>query len=273
MKLEYLTLITMATLFTLELFRGTYRRDKVTLNDWVINVTSFLQENFIRPIFALAIAAACVILLPAYRGLLADLPFWPTLIAFLFIQDFIHYWYHRIAHQWTPLWNIHRVHHSPKSMSVMVNSRINIFWQLLMPVNYVSGVAIYMGLLEVFLVWWVFRAVLNFLNHTEIRWDLPLYKIKALKPLIWLVEHIFTTPDAHHAHHGYGEKGSPMGNYAPVMIFWDHVFGTAKLPHSQQEFIGIEGDPVYPWYQQLWWPIFKYRKPKADTAVEIKNLN
>lgn len=271
MKLEYATLIIMLTLFILELFRGAYSSKNVSLNDWVINILSFAQENFIRPLFALAIALLCAKSLPAYQNQLNELPFWPTLIGFFFLQDFVHYWYHRIAHQWTPLWNIHRVHHSPTSMNVMVNSRINIFWQLLMPVNYISGVAIYMGLAEVFVLWWVFRACLNFLNHTEIRWDLPLYRIKFIRPLVWLVEHIITTPDAHHAHHGYGEKGSPMGNYAPVMIFWDHVFGTAKLPHSKQDVIGIEGDPIYPWYQQLWWPIFKFDKKDKD-SVETQNL-
>jgi sterol desaturase/sphingolipid hydroxylase (fatty acid hydroxylase superfamily) len=268
MNLENIALITMLSLFVLEVLRGTYAHSKVSLNDWVINVISLAQENLIRPLFALALATAAAWLLPSHQNALAHLPFWPTLIAFLFIQDFIHYWYHRIAHEWEPLWNIHRVHHSAKAMSVMVNSRINVFWQLLMPVNYVSAVAIYMGLLDVFLVWWAFRAVLNFLTHTEIRWDLPLYKIKALKPLIWVVEHLITTPDAHHAHHGFGENAQPMGNYAPVLLFWDHVFGTAKLPHSQQTDIGIEGDPDYLWYQQLWWPIFSLKKKPAPTTQE-----
>ena len=97
------------------------------------------------------------------------------LFSFFFFQDLIHYWYHRLAHEWEPLWNIHRVHHSPNSMNVMVTSRINFLWQLLMPVNYVSGIAIYLGLGEVFLFCWVFRACLNYLTHTEIRWDLPFY--------------------------------------------------------------------------------------------------
>ena len=59
-----------------------------------------------------------------------------------------------------------------------------------------------------------------------------------------------------------------MGNYAPVMIFWDHVLGTAKLPHSVQTHISIEGDPVYPWYQQIWWPIFKFDASKNE--IETK---
>ena len=269
MPLEYAVLVIMAGLFVIELFKGSYRRSKVSANDWIINITSFLQDNMIRPLFALGIAIACAWALPAHQGALATLPFWPTLVAFFLLQDLVHYWYHRLAHEWTPLWNIHRVHHSPTSMNVMVTSRINFLWQLLMPVNYISGVAIYMGLGEVFLFWWVFRACQNYLTHTELRWDLPLYQVSLLKPLVWLVEHVFTTPDAHHAHHGFGKDGKTNGNYAPVMIFWDHVFGTARLPHAEQTHIGIEDDPVYPWYQQLWWPIFKFDKPKHN-AVDAK---
>ena len=84
MKLEYLALGFMLALLAMEVFKGSYSRQKVSLNDWVINVTIFLQENFVRPLFALGIALACAWSLPAYQNLLSDLPFWPTLVAFFF---------------------------------------------------------------------------------------------------------------------------------------------------------------------------------------------
>lgn len=266
MTLENSVFILIAILLPIEIFRGAYRKEKMSGNDWLINVLSFLTESLTRPLFAFAIAYLLAQMIPSSKGALAELPFWPTLIAFFFLQDFIHYWYHRLAHEWPSLWNIHRVHHSANHMSILVNSRINFLWQLLMPVNYVSGLAIYLGLTEIFVVWWAFRAWLNFLTHTEIRWDLPLYNIAALKPLVWAVEHLLTTPDAHHAHHAFGKNGMPMGNYAPVMIFWDFVFGTAKLPHRAQEHIGIQDDPNYPWYQQLFWPVFRFRSTKDSQS-------
>ena len=58
MNLENIALITMLSLFVLEVLRGTYAHSKVSLNDWVINVISLAQENLIRPLFALALATA-----------------------------------------------------------------------------------------------------------------------------------------------------------------------------------------------------------------------
>ncbi|MFK7976342.1 MAG: sterol desaturase family protein [Halioglobus sp.] len=253
-------------LFFVELLKGSYKN--VKKNDWLINIISYIQENITRPLMAFGLSVVLISAIPDYAGALSNYAFWPTLIAFFLVQDLVHYWYHRIAHEWEPLWRIHRTHHSAPSMNVMVTSRLNFLWQLLMPVNYISGVAIYLGLVDIFLVWWIFRAFLNYLSHTEVRWDLPLYRIKPLKPILWIVEHIFTTPDAHHAHHGYGEHGNPMGNYAPVLIFWDFVFGTAKLPHCEQDKIGIDHDPLYPWYQQLWWPLFKLEENNAVKNVK-----
>ncbi len=129
-------------------------------------------------------------------------------------------------------------------------ARLNITWQFIIPANYIGGLAIYLGLEQVFWWWFLLRAVINILGHSDVRWDITLYQIEVLKPLIWLVERILTMPDAHH---GYGSSGNPMGNYAPTVIFWDFVFGTAKLAHRRQEKIGIENDPVLPWYKQLWW--------------------
>lgn len=248
-------------LFTLELFRGAYSREKMPRNDKWLNAVSVLQDSLlIRPLVAFATALMLSRLFPVYRNALVDLPFWSVFIVFLFGQDLVHYWYHRKAHEWSWLWKIHRTHHSATAMSVAVTPRLNFLWQILMPVNYTAGVAVYLGLVDVYAVWWAFRAIVNFLTHTEIRWDLPLYRVRPLRPIVWLVEHTLTTPDAHHAHHGYGHNGNPMGNFAPVVIFWDFVFGTARLPHEAQERIGIDGAPLYPWYQQLWWPLVPLRR-------------
>jgi sterol desaturase/sphingolipid hydroxylase (fatty acid hydroxylase superfamily) len=259
MTLAELTILApIIVLLILETHEGAYSREKMSRNDWMINLVSLFQDNLIRPLLAFSLALLLINLLPQYSGSWSHLSFLPTLIAFMFFQDFIHYWYHRLAHEWPLLWKIHRVHHSSPNMNILVTSRIHFLWQLLMPVNYVSAILIYLGQFEVFITWWAFRAWLNYLTHTSLRWDLPILSVTWLKPFVWVIERVFTTPDAHHAHHGFGPSGKPMGNYAPVIIFWDFVFGTAYLPHSRQEQVGVENDPVYPWYQQLWWPIFPF---------------
>ena len=241
-----------------EVIKGCYGRQRMTLNDWAINLVSLIQDSLlIRPAISLACAWGFSQLLPQYVNSLQSLPFWPVFVIFLFGQDFLHYWVHRFAHENPVLWEVHRTHHSAQHMSILMTSRLNILWQFIIPANYIGGLAIYLGLSDVFWSWFALRAVINFLSHSDLRLDLALYNNKLLKPLVWLIEHIFTTPDAHHAHHGYGASGQPMGNYAPTIIFWDFVFGTAKLPHARQESVGIKDDPILPWYRQLWWPLFR----------------
>lgn len=255
--LGYAPAIIALCLIALELGKGCYGLRKMPANDRAINLISLAQDSMlIRPALAYFCAWVFAVTLPAYEGSLKDVSFWPAFILFLFGQDFLHYWVHRWAHHNPVLWKLHRTHHSAQAMSVLMTARLNMLWQVVIPANYIAGLAIYLGMSEVFWWWFLLRAVINFMSHSDIRWDLPLYNIPWLKPLIWPLEHIFTSPDAHHAHHGYGASGQPMGNFAPVIIFWDFVFGTARLPHSRQEKIGIEGDPILPWYQQLWWPLF-----------------
>jgi sterol desaturase/sphingolipid hydroxylase (fatty acid hydroxylase superfamily) len=244
------------SLILIEITRGCYSRESMPLNDKLINFFSLAQDTLlIRPVLAYACAWLFSVLLPAYGGSLSEVPFWPAFLLVLFGQDFIHYWVHRWAHHHPTLWQVHRTHHSAPAMSVLVTSRLNMLWQVILPANYISGLVIYLGMADVFWAWFGLRAVLNFLTHTNLRWDLPLYRIKILKPFIWVFERIFTTPDAHHAHHGFGENGAPMGNFAPVIILWDFVFGTAHLPHQRQHNIGISEEPILPWYRQLWWPL------------------
>jgi sterol desaturase/sphingolipid hydroxylase (fatty acid hydroxylase superfamily) len=119
---------------------------------------------------------------------------------------------------------------------------------------------LYLGMHEVFWAWFGLRSIVNFASHSDVRWDLHLYNVKALRPLVWVLERLITSPDAHHAHHGFGANGAPMGNFAPTVIFWDVVFGTAHFPHDRQECVGIEGDPILPWYRQLWWPLVRTKK-------------
>jgi sterol desaturase/sphingolipid hydroxylase (fatty acid hydroxylase superfamily) len=246
------------SLIALEIFRGCYSKKAMPLNDKLINFISLAQDSLlVRPLLAYGCAWVFSWLLPTHAGSLANVSFWPAFMVILFGQDFFHYWVHRWAHHQPLLWQIHRTHHSAPAMSILVTSRLNILWQVVLPANYISGLVIYLGMSEVFWAWFLLRAVLNFLTHTSFRWDLPLYRVKWLQPFVWLFEHIFTTPDAHHAHHGYGSKGVPMGNFAPVIILWDFIFGTAELPHEAQQQVGIEGEPVLPWYRQLWWPLLR----------------
>ena len=234
--LYYAPFVLFFYLFMVELLKGYYSTSRMGRNDQIINFLGLLQDRVIvQPTIAFTSAYVFSLLLPQYKGALAHAPFWPTLIIFILSQDLIHYWFHRKAHEWKWLWRFHRTHHSSSEMSLMITPRLNILWQLILPVSYYAGAAIYLGLTKVFLVAYTIKQLIALSTHSDQRFDLFFYKLIWLRPFFWLYEHIFTTADAHHAHHGIGENSSPMGNYAPVMIIWDFVFGTAKLPHERQK--------------------------------------
>ncbi len=243
-------------LFAIELHKGFYRTRRMNWNDRLINVVSFAHELVIvRPFVVFATAWVLGELFPAHTELLAGVPFWPALILFLVSEDLVQYWWHRKGHEWNWLWKIHKVHHSATEMSVAVTARGNILWFLLMPTNYYAAAAVYFGLGEVYLLAYAIKAVINFLSHTGLRWDLHLLeKFPWISPIWWGVERTVTTADTHHAHHGMaGEMAQPMGNYAPVFFLWDVIFGTAKIPRTAQQKIGIEKGGGAPWYEQLYW--------------------
>lgn len=244
------------TLFAIELTQGFYRQSRMNWNDRIINLFSFAHELVIvRPFIVFSTAWVLGKLFPTQTNLLSQLPFWVALILFLVSEDFVQYWWHRKGHEWNWLWKIHKVHHSAKEMSVAVTARGNLLWFLLMPTNYYAAAAVYFGLGEVYLLAYTIKAVINFLSHTGLRWDLwLLQRLPALSPVWWVLERTITLPDTHHAHHGMsGAAAQPMGNYAPVIFLWDILFGTAKIPRAAQESIGVEHGADTPWYKQLYW--------------------
>lgn len=269
----YAPFVVAAYIFAIELFRGYYSRHRMGRNDQIINFVGLIQDRIIvQPAIAFISASLFTNLLPQYAGALRDVNFWLALVVFMVSQDLIHYWFHRLAHETPWLWEFHRTHHSAEEMSIMVAPRLVIWWQLILPVSYYAGLAIYLGLTDVFLVAYSIKQVISLSHHSDLRWDLPLYQNKWTAPFMWLVERIFTTPDAHHAHHGNGANGNPMGNYAPVIFLWDFIFGTAKLPHQRQDSIGINNDPHHHWFYQLYWPFKVNKDARLNRYVEQEGV-
>jgi len=257
-------------LFLAELCRGCYSKEKQNLNERLIALGAYLQQfSIVRPIIALLTAAIITQLFPQSAGILSDLPFWPALLIHILIQDFIQYWYHRYSHEWPWLWKLHKTHHTASAMNVFVGPRGNIFWFFLMPTLYYQAIVIHMGLLEVFVWGYAIRAVVSISSHSAFRWDLMLFNISALKPAMKLLSKFITLPDTHHAHHGMGDYAQPNGNYAPLIFFYDTLFGSAKIPIERQQSFGVPEGPDQNWTEQLWWPasnlitfIPKLNKPK-----------
>ncbi len=104
------------------------------------------------------------------------------------------YWWHRISH--TPLlWPLHRAHHSASYMSIRITYRNNFFYYMLMPGLWMAGMLLFLGLGKVLAFYLVVKMAVILGAHCAWRWDEPLYRIKALRPVMWVVErdHLHTS--------------------------------------------------------------------------------
>lgn len=200
-----------------------------------------------------------------YRNALITLPWYVMAVIFLVGDDMTQYWWHRISHS-PMLWPLHRAHHSPQYMSVRIVYRNNFFYYLCMPGLWVSGVLIFLGFAEVYLVYIVIKLAVISGAHSAVRWDEPLYKIKALKPLMWLVQRTISTPSTHFAHHAMYDNdgvGHYRGNFGNLLFFWDVLFKTAHITQQFPAEVGLRDDQLFgreKWWVQLFYPLFKSKR-------------
>lgn len=196
---------------------------------------------------------------PQYQGALAGIGFLPALALFLVFEDMMQYWWHRASHTFPWLYNLHRAHHNARYMSVRLVYRNNIIYYALMPSLWFAGTLIYLGLGWFYAGYLVVKMLVIIGAHSDVAWDAPLYRIKWLSPVMWVVERTISTPATHHAHHGRHLTDPAVhykGNYGNLLFFWDVLFGTARITRTYPESYGVENLPDATLGQQLLWPIF-----------------
>lgn len=202
---------------------------------------------------------------PQYEGVLESWPLLGVLALFLVFDDMTQYWWHRLSHNVPWLYNLHRPHHNAEYLSIRVVYRNNLFYYLFMPGIWLSGVLIYLGGGWVYAGYLIVKLSVIYGAHSDVRWDAPLYKIKWLSPIMWVVERTISTPATHSAHHGkYAADGVThyKGNYGNLLFFWDILFGTAKITRRYPEQMGVENLPDTSIGEQLLWPIIRKSQPK-----------
>ncbi len=196
---------------------------------------------------------------PQYQGALAHISWFVALPLFLIFEDMAQYWWHRASHSFAWLYNLHRAHHNGRYMSVRLVYRNNIIYYAMMPSIWFAAVLVYLGLGWFYAGYVVVKMLVIIGAHSDVAWDKPLYRIKGLSPLMWVVERTISTPATHHAHHGRHLSDPSVhykGNFGNLLFFWDVLFGTAKITRTYPESYGVENLPEATLGQQLLWPIF-----------------
>lgn len=199
-------------------------------------------------------------LMPAQRGAWAGLPVWAAVGVFLVADDLTQYAWHRLSH--TPLlWPLHRAHHSAAYMSIRMTYRNNFFYYLLMPGLWISGVLVFLGLGQVYTGYIVLKVAVILGAHCAWAWDEPLYRIKALRPLMWVLERTISTPATHWAHHALSNAdgiGHYKGNFGNLLFVWDLLFGTAHITRRYPAEVGLKDDRLFGaehWVDQMFYPL------------------
>ena len=218
-----------------------------------------------QPLAILASGHLSAWLMPEQRGAWADLP-WGAMVGLLLLtDDLTQYWWHRVSH--TPLlWPLHRAHHSATYMSIRMTYRNNLFYYLLMPGLWFGGVALYLGFGAVYGVYLICKIAIILGAHSAWRWDEPLYRVKALRPLMWVVERTISTPATHWAHHALTNAdgvGHYKGNFGNFLFLWDVLLGSAHITRRYPEKVGLQDDLVYGqerWYHQMFFPLLQSKR-------------
>jgi len=260
----------------LELWRSNlFSKSEQTRDDGIVEAVSMaMLLVFTQPMVLFASAGLMGLAFPQWAGALSDIPLIAAIALFLVLDDMTQYWWHRASHSFHWLYNLHRAHHNARYMSMRLVYRNNLFYYAMMPGIWLSGALIYLGLGWVYAGYIIVKMAVIIGAHSDVAWDKPLYQIKWLSPVMWVIERTISTPATHHAHHGR-HKDDPAvnykGNYGNLLFFWDVLFGTAKITRSFPQSYGVENLAPATLGQQLMWPVFPENRDQPDgegTAAE-----
>ena len=238
-----------------------------TSNDTKLEVFMFLSLVAItQPLAMLSTAKLGDWFAPEYKDLLADWPWWAMVGILILCDDLTQYWWHRLSHS-PLLWPLHRAHHSAAYMSIRITYRNNFFYYLMMPGLWFAGALLYMGVSGmVYALYVVVKLGVIMGAHCAWRWDEPLYKIRALRPLMWVLERTISTPATHWAHHAITQKdgvGHYKGNFGNLLFIWDIIFGSAYITRKYPKQVGLKDDQLFGqehWYHQMFFPLFQSKR-------------
>jgi sterol desaturase/sphingolipid hydroxylase (fatty acid hydroxylase superfamily) len=262
---------------------------KWSKNDKILDIVCLVAPRFIfSPLIGFFSLKILPFILPGLKDAFAWVPFSFGFFIILVTIDLSQYWYHRLHHQLPVLWRFHRTHHSARYMSVVVNSRQNIFYVAFLSQLYITAALVYLGLGGPALLFNGFQTIWSYACHTSVKWDKILYRYKILHPFAWLLERVLVTPATHHAHHAatHGDGvGFYKGNFGGILFLWDILFGTAHISRRYPKQYGLSSYKDDPWYAQWLWPVLKSPVEGSELAkdgpeviedepelVDLKNL-
>jgi sterol desaturase/sphingolipid hydroxylase (fatty acid hydroxylase superfamily) len=173
--------------------------------------------------------------------LLTDMPHWIIALSFTFflflVDDFAHYWLHRLLHKVPLLWAFHKVHHSATTLNPLTLFRIHPVEVVLFAIRnalvqgFVTALFFFFFGNKVTLVMVLNASILTFLFNilgSNLRHS-PV-SIGYWSPL----ERIIMSPAQHHLHHS-SAKHHLNKNFGVALSIWDCIFGSLHLSKKGEQ--------------------------------------
>jgi sterol desaturase/sphingolipid hydroxylase (fatty acid hydroxylase superfamily) len=259
-------------LLVLDIVMGEFRKPRaLSMNELGVNLISILIAFSIRTLPFAVFTYLLAKFLPQWRNVLSNTNVALLFLAVLLLDDYGNYWLHRWAHRVPFLWRLHKPHHIPTQMNVLMGGRENTFYYLLLPVNVMAPFLAFTGAGEAGAVMVGLKLTVGYLQHVGFRWDLWLRRFAPGRLILDLAESLFTLQDFHHVHHGIGRYGNASANYGNVLNVWDKLHNTSRgHPQCAQDAYGVPtGAKVESWAVQLFWPLCRERKVKPTASAII----
>ena len=211
---------TALTIVLLERVGGLQRHAMLVRGRVVSNVSLFLLGNvflaLLIPVGLFAFAQSRPPGLVSGSHLPAAVQWLVTFV----VLDLWRYWEHRLYHQFSLLWRLHRVHHSDTEIDVTTAERHH-------PIDLLVGTLVLMALTSALglpaaglAIYLLTATVVSLWSHANL--TLP-------EPLDRVLRRVVVTPSLHAVHHSSLQAQTDT-NYGSVLTVWDRLFGTYSDP-------------------------------------------
>lgn len=239
---------------------GNLKKEIISPTDWkMIAICSVGIALVQRPLVMTLIFMLCGVLIAPLADILKPYEsqyFWPLLITFILLEEFFHGFGHWLSHSRTletrwlrPIQKLfktaHRPHHlignDDENAKLTVGQTFVEGWMylFLMPNIWFSFIALYLGLVHVFLVGMVFKGLWALHVHTNWNYDLYFlnHKNKFIRKIAFVLAHVFTFPTMHQHHHSRGPNSAK--NLHNFLSLYDWlIYKTLKIETSAPERFG-----------------------------------
>lgn len=248
-----------------EWWAGKYADGRKTAKDWQISILCSLAMLLVqRPLVYAGIFLLLGVMLPAGHESLRWIDqqyFWPGLIGFILIEEFLHGLGHWFSHTRRPrarwlqvVQAFYKISHRPHHFAGGNDGRGQLSatqtfvehwgWWFIMPNYWFQFAALYFGLYEIALTGMVFKGLWSAHNHTN--WNYDLYFLNhsnvVVRKITRGLAHIFVFPTTHHLHHSRGPTSAK--NLHNLLAIYDWlIYRTLVIPEAKPEVYGWRQSP------------------------------